>query len=112
MGTGSEGPSQTSVLTLHVLRHHPVVQQPVVLHGALHRLHQQVVGCSTGRVGFALGLGTVGEAGQQEQEVVNVAEELLTLTGEFEGRLVLEDAGGQTQQARQTIVLDGPILLV
>lgn len=95
-----------------MLRHHPVVQEPVVLHRALHRLHQQVVGGGPGGVGFALGLSAVGQAGQEEEEVVDVAQELLPLAGELEGRLVLEDAGGETQEARQPVVLDRPVLLV
>lgn len=106
---GSEG---AGVLTLHVLRHDPVVQQPVVLHRALHRLHQQVVGGGPGGVRLALGLGAVRQAGQQEQEVVDVAQELLTLAGELEGGFVFEDAGGETQEAGQPVVLDRPVLLV
>lgn len=43
---------------------------------------------------------------------MHIAQELLSLTGELEGRLMLEDAGGQAQQARQAVVLDGSILLV
>lgn len=99
-------------LTLHVLRHHPVVQQPVVLHRALHRLHQQVVGGGAGGVRLALGLCAVGQAGQQEEQVVDVAQELLALAGELEGRLVFEDAGGETQEAGEAVVLDRPVLLV
>lgn len=95
-----------------MLRHHPVVEQPVVLHRALHRLHQQVVGGGAGSVRLALGLRPVGQTGQQEEEVVHVAQELLALARELEGRLVLEDAGGQAQQAGQAVVLDGPVLLV
>lgn len=102
----------TSVLTLHVLRHDPVVEQPVVLHRALHRLHQQVVGGGPGSVRLALGLSAVCQAGQEEEEVVDVPQELLTLAGELEGRFVFEDAGGETQEAGQPVVLDRPVLLV
>lgn len=112
---GARGPplgGQRRVLTLHVLRHDPVVEQAVVLHGALHRLHQEVVGGGAGGVRLALGLGAVGQAGQQEQQVVHVAQELLALARELEGGLVLQDAGGQAQQPRQPVVLDGPVLLV
>lgn len=101
-----------SVLTLHVLRHDPVVEQPVVLHRALHRLHQQVVGGGPGSVRLALGLSAVCQAGQEEEEVVDVTQELLTLAGELEGRFVFEDAGGETQEAGQPVVLDRPVLLV
>lgn len=101
-----------SVLTLHVLWHHPVVEQPVVLHRALHRLHQQVVGGGAGSVGFAFGLSAVGQAGQQEEEVVDIPQELLTLAGELEGRFVFEDAGGETQESGEPVVLDRPVLLV
>lgn len=108
-----EGSMSSAVsLTLHVLRHHPVVQQPVVLHRALHRLHQQVVGGGAGGVRLALGLRAVGQAGQQEEQVVDVAQELLALAGELEGRLVFEDAGGETQEASEAVVLDRPVLLV
>lgn len=95
-----------------MLRHDPVVQEPVVLHRALHRLHQQVVGGGPGGVGFAFGLSAVGEAGQEEEQVVDVTQELLALAGELEGRFVFEDAGGETQEAGQSVVLDGPVLLV
>lgn len=95
-----------------MLGHDPVVEQPVVLHRALHRLHQQVVGGGSGGVGFALGLRAIGQAGEEKEEVVDVPEELLPLAGKLEGRFVLEDAGGQTQKARQPVVLDGPVLLV
>lgn len=101
-----------SVLTLHVLWHHPVVEQPVVLHRALHRLHQQVVGGGAGSVGFAFGLSAVGQAGQQEEEVVDVPQELLTLAGELEWRFVFEDAGCETQESGEPVVLDRPVLLV
>ena len=95
-----------------MLRHDPVVEQPVVLHRALHRLHQQVVGGGSGSVRLALGLSAVRQAGQQEEEVVDVPQELLALPGELEGGLVLEDAGGQSQEAGQPVVLDRPVLLV
>lgn len=72
------------------------MEKSVVLHRALHRLHQQVIGSGPGSVGLALGLSTVGEAGQEEEEVVDVPQELLPFAGEFEGRLVFEDAGGET----------------
>lgn len=88
------------------------MEKSVVLHRALHRLHQQVVGGSPGCVGFALGLSAVGEAGQEEEEVVDVAQELLPLAGELEGRLVFEDAGGETQEAGESVVFDRPVLLV
>lgn len=61
---------------------------------------------------LAFGLSAVGQAGQEEEEVVDVPQELLTLAGELEGRLVFEDAGGETQEARQPVVLDRPVLLV
>ena len=61
---------------------------------------------------LALGLGAVGQAGQQEQQVVDVAQELLALAGELEGGLVLQDAGGKAQEAREAVVLNGPVLLV
>ncbi len=99
-------------LTLHVLWHDPVVQQSVVLHRTLHHLHQQVVGCGAGRGTLAFGLLSVLQAGQQEQQVIRVPEELLTLPRKLKGRLVLQDAGGQTQETRQTVVLDRPVLLV
>lgn len=43
---------------------------------------------------------------------MHVTQELLALTRELEGRLVLEDTGGKAQQAGQAVVLDGPVLLV
>lgn len=43
---------------------------------------------------------------------MHVTQELLALARELEGRLVLKDTGGQTQQAGQAVVLDGPVLLV
>lgn len=61
---------------------------------------------------LALGLSAVGQAGEEEEEVVDVAQELLPLAGELEGRFVFEHAGGETQEAGQTVVLDGPVLLV
>lgn len=103
---------EADILTLHVLRHDPVVEQPVVLHRALHHLNQQVVGGRPCRVGLALGLSPVGQAGQEEEEVVDVPQKLLSLAGELKRRLVLEDAGGETQEARQPVVLDVPVLLV
>lgn len=65
------------LLTLHVLCHDPVVEQPVVFHRALHHFHQQVVSSSPGGVGFALWLLSVLQTGQQEQEVEDVSQELL-----------------------------------
>lgn len=100
------------IFTLHVLWHDPVVEKSVVLHRALHRLHQQVVGGGPGCVGLALGLSAVGEAGQEEEEVVDVSQKLLPFAGELEGRFVFEDAGGETQEAGESVVLDRPILLV
>ena len=63
-------------------------------------------------MGLALGLCAVSQAGQEEEQVVDVTQELLALAGELEGGLVLQDAGGETQEARQPVVLNGPILLV
>lgn len=88
------------------------MEQPVVLHRALHRLHQQVVGGGPGSVGLAFRLSTVRKAGEEEEEVVDIPQELLTFTGEFEGRLVFKDAGGETEEAGEPVVLDGPVLLV
>lgn len=99
-------------LTLHVLRHDPVVQQAVVVGRALDRLYQQVVGGGAGGVRLALGLRTVGQAGQQEEEVVHVPQEVLALARELERGLVLEDAGRQPQQTSQAVILDAAVLLV
>lgn len=88
------------------------MEEPVVLHRALHRLHQQVVGGRPGRVRLALGLSAVGQTGQQEEQVVDVPQELLALAGELEGRLVFEDAGGETQEAGEAVVLGQAVLLV
>lgn len=63
-------------------------------------------------MGFALGLGTVNKTREEEEEVVDVSQKLLPLTGELEGRFVFEDAGGETQEAGQAIILNCPILLV
>lgn len=63
-------------------------------------------------MGLAFGLSAVGQTWQQEEEVVDVPQELLTLTGELEGGLVFEDAGGETQEAGQPVVLDRPVLLI
>ena len=95
-----------------MLGHDPVVQQPVVVQRALDHLHQQVVGGGAGGVRLALGLPAVLEAGQQEEQVVRVAQELLALARELERRLVLEHAGGQPQEPRQAVVLDSAVLLV
>lgn len=102
----------SSALTLHVLRHDPVVQQPVVLHRALHHLHQQVVRRGAGRRTLAFGLLSVLQARQEEEQVVRVSQELLTLPRKLERRLVLQDAGGQPQETREAVVLNGPVLLV
>lgn len=67
-------------VTLHVLSHDPVVQQSVVLHRALEHLSEQVVGGGAGSVALTLGLQAIGEAGQQEEHVVDITQELLTLT--------------------------------
>lgn len=66
------GRKRCNILTLHVLRHDPVVEQSVVLHRALHSLYQQVVGSGSGSVGLALGLSAVSKAGEEEKEVVDV----------------------------------------
>lgn len=95
-----------------MLGHDPVVKQSVVLHRALHRLHQEVVGGGAGRMRLALGLGAVGQAGKEEEQVVDITQELLALSGELEGGLVFEDAGGEAQEAREAVVLDGAVLLV
>lgn len=107
-----ETSSGVCVLTLHVLRHDPVVEEPVVLHGALHRLHQQVIGCGPGGMRLALGLSSVCQARQQEQEVVDVTQELLTLTGKLEGGLMFEDTGGKTKESSQPVIFDRSVLLI
>lgn len=61
---------------------------------------------------LALGLGAVSQAGKEEEQVVDITQELLALSGELEGGLVFEDAGGEAQEARETVVLDGAVLLV
>lgn len=63
-------------------------------------------------MGLAFGLSAVCQAGQEEEEVVDVPQELLTLAGKLERRFVFENAGGETQEASETVVLDCPVLLV
>lgn len=62
-----------------MLGHDPVVEQSVVVHRAFEHLSKQVVGGGAGRVTLTLGLQAVGEAGQQKEHVVDIAQELLTL---------------------------------
>lgn len=63
-------------------------------------------------MGLAFGLSTICQAGKEEEEVVYVPQEFLTLAGELERRFVFEDAGGEAQESGQPIVLDRTVLLV
>lgn len=100
------------LFTLHVLRHDPIMEQPIVFYRALHCLHQQIIGGGPCSVGLALGLSTVNQTGEEEEEVVDIPQKLLPLTGELKRRLVFEDAGGKTKEPCQAIVFDCSILLV
>lgn len=65
------------VLTLHMLCHNPVVEQPVVFHGALHHFYQQVVSSSPWGMRLAFWLLSIFQTWQQEQKIEDVSQKLL-----------------------------------